>query len=320
MFPATYRWWLQHYRGLAEHLDDCQRTVDNETCTIFDLTINHANPRPTAVNGPASEATTSSAGVPPATLASSTSPERRTIEESGLFDHEFYREAYFPQSKDEQSSLTHFCEQGWRLGNQPNPYFDTAWYMRTYGGSLIRENPLADYIASGEARQPSLMFDPEYFVGTYGRGSGRGALAEYLRGTRQRLWRNPIGLFDVEYYLAQNQDVSEAGVDPVLHYLHQGYREGRDPSPEFSTDYYRRKYLDGSRDVNPLVHYFEVGRAEGHATRSSDDDGGVHAEVRRWVAAGPEYEDVDPAPARHTEPRAKAIACLPTAIPHRSRE
>jgi len=72
------------------------------------------------------------------------------------------------------------------------------------------------------------------------------------------------GLFDSSYYLAQNPDVAEAGIDPLWHYLRFGAAEGRDPSPFFDTSY----YLESNRDVakagvNPLAHYVVRGAKEG---------------------------------------------------------
>jgi hypothetical protein len=75
--------------------------------------------------------------------------------------------------------------------------------------------------------------------------------------------------FDAAYYLAENADVRAAVENgairsPVLHYLRHGWREGRDPSPGFSTT----RYLDAHRDVresgiNPYYHYLRFGMAEG---------------------------------------------------------
>jgi len=72
------------------------------------------------------------------------------------------------------------------------------------------------------------------------------------------------GLFDAAWYLLQNPDVAEAGMDPVSHYLEHGASEGRDPSPLFNTRWYREHYADvGAAGMNPLVHYLRFGRAEG---------------------------------------------------------
>jgi hypothetical protein len=70
-------------------------------------------------------------------------------------------------------------------------------------------------------------------------------------------------LFDEDYYLSSNPDVSAAGVDPWLHYLLHGAHEGRDPSPLFSTSQYLAQNQDvAASGVNALVHYETDGRRE----------------------------------------------------------
>jgi hypothetical protein len=63
------------------------------------------------------------------------------------------------------------------------------------------------------------------------------------------------------WYLRRNLDVAEAGIEPALHFLRNGYRENRDPSPNFSL----RRYLKRNRrDVgggNPLLHALQNGEA-----------------------------------------------------------
>jgi hypothetical protein len=95
-------------------------------------------------------------------------------------------------------------------------------------------------------------------------------LAERLPGLRgrrtrarlQRLRASP--LFDAEHYLRAHPDVRDAGTDPALHYLEQGWKELRDPSAAFSTAQYLLDHPDVAENgTNPLVHYLETGAAEG---------------------------------------------------------
>lgn len=70
--------------------------------------------------------------------------------------------------------------------------------------------------------------------------------------------------FNNKWYLKQNQDIEEAGVDPVKHYLYNGGKEGRNPSKRFDGN----KYLELNPDVanakmNPLLHYEKHGKKEG---------------------------------------------------------
>jgi hypothetical protein len=78
-------------------------------------------------------------------------------------------------------------------------------------------------------------------------------------------------LFDADFYLRKNPDVRKAGIDPVLHYLRQGARDGRDPSKAFSTNAYLRRNNDVG-DMNPLVHYLRVGKPAGRALNPLEDD------------------------------------------------
>lgn len=71
------------------------------------------------------------------------------------------------------------------------------------------------------------------------------------------------GLFDPVWYLDHNADVRAAGLDPLGHYLASGWREGRDPSPYFSTSFYLANNFDVVlADVEPLQHYILTGAAE----------------------------------------------------------
>jgi GT2 family glycosyltransferase len=70
-------------------------------------------------------------------------------------------------------------------------------------------------------------------------------------------------LFDNDLYLMQNPDVVDANMEPVEHYLLHGWKEGRDPSLDFSTQGYLNAYPDvRAAGLNPLVHYLVYGMNE----------------------------------------------------------
>jgi hypothetical protein len=71
-------------------------------------------------------------------------------------------------------------------------------------------------------------------------------------------------LFDRDWYLEAYPDVAASGIDPVRHYLENGWREGRDPGPGFSTTAYLKAHADvAAHGFNPLLHYVEYGHSEG---------------------------------------------------------
>ena len=62
--------------------------------------------------------------------------------------------------------------------------------------------------------------------------------------------------FDPDYYLTTYPEVKASGDDPFAHYMLRGWKEGRDPSPEFSTTTYLKHYSDiAEGGSNPFVHW-----------------------------------------------------------------
>lgn len=100
-----------------------------------------------------------------------------------------------------------------------------------------------------------------------------GAILSQLRACLASLFSTPTrqayairqsGLFDIPWYLERNADVAQADIDPVLHYVRYGAREGRDPAPWFSNHAYWRANPDVFKDdINPFYHYICHGRTEG---------------------------------------------------------
>ncbi|MET3231791.1 UNVERIFIED_ORG: glycosyltransferase involved in cell wall biosynthesis [Burkholderia sp. 1263] len=76
-------------------------------------------------------------------------------------------------------------------------------------------------------------------------------------------------LFDAAYYLNENPDVADAAVDPAIHYIRHGWKEGRQPGPMFDGNRYLEDYPDVRlASVNPLVHYIKFGDSEGRQTHA----------------------------------------------------
>jgi hypothetical protein len=68
------------------------------------------------------------------------------------------------------------------------------------------------------------------------------------------------GVFRPAWYLRRNLTVAKLAVDPALHFLRDGHREGRDPGPDFDLP----AYLDEHPELresgkNALLHALEVG-------------------------------------------------------------
>lgn len=74
-------------------------------------------------------------------------------------------------------------------------------------------------------------------------------------------------LFDDQWYREQYPEVQRSPlfkISPALHYLKVGGFEGRDPSPNFDSDWYLNVNPDvKSAGINPLYHYILFGRSDG---------------------------------------------------------
>ena len=88
-------------------------------------------------------------------------------------------------------------------------------------------------------------------------------LDETLRFHNLRKLIEASGLFDAARYLRENPDVREAGVDPLDHYLGNGWKEGRTPNAAFEPGWYHDRYMDKSDDsMEPLAHYLLIGAGQ----------------------------------------------------------
>lgn len=154
-----------------------------------------------------------------------------------------------------------------------------GWIGRSGGldiGWYVRSSPQVRSSIFQALRDPSLarragkigrsgLFD----LGSYLRSNPAVEAADvdpmmhYLRvGWREG--RDPNQLFCVDWYLRENPDVSHAGAEPLLHYIECGGLEGRNPHPLFNGAWYLERYPDVAQArANPLAHYLFHGAAEG---------------------------------------------------------
>jgi hypothetical protein len=162
------------------------------------------------------------------------------------------------------SCAAHFAYRGWREDISPNKDTDIRALKRRYSyASALHVNPLLALIEEtrGSYREPAAASSPI--------AGWPDALADTLKSLPDEdiIKLNSIrGYFDAEFYLANNYDVKSAGVDPLLHYYFEGWREDRNPRSDFDTRYYLAQNPDVAQSkVCPFWHYVEIGRSEGRA-------------------------------------------------------
>ncbi len=83
---------------------------------------------------------------------------------------------------------------------------------------------------------------------------------------------NALSFFDESYYLKNNTDVSFGNIDPFRHYMNVGWKEGRNPNPEFNVKEYLNRHPDVDRQgIEPLLHYANFGKRENRSLGVFDE-------------------------------------------------
>lgn len=160
--------------------------------------------------------------------------------------------------------------------------FDVASYQSRYGGNRSRQmvNPIYHYCSEG-----------------------------WLQGA------NPSPDFDTQFYLQENPDIRDSGMNPFVHYIVAGAEEQRDPNPRtrqericrqiqsevdairasglFDEAFYRAMHPELEAICqDPIYHYCALGWREGK-NPSSEFDGNFYRKMN------PDIEEADLNPFLH---------------------
>jgi len=203
-------------------------------------------------------------------------PERTRRALAAAFDPVFYRTVYDDIGRTGSDPLRHYARTGWREGRDPAPWFSNTGYLERYP-EAAGEDPFLHYLQVGwrKGYEPSGSAHRSRFLERAGARQKANGIswppvpvdADLPAGlTRQAARELAAEAFDPVFYLSSWPDVAEAGVDPLEHFLEAGWREGRDPSPDFCS----AEYLEANPDlaatgVNPFLHWLAVGQAEGRS-------------------------------------------------------
>ncbi|HEY5426611.1 MAG TPA: glycosyltransferase, partial [Candidatus Tumulicola sp.] len=218
---------------------------------------------------------------------------------SDAVDPDFYEYVYGKLAPG-TTAASHYATVGWREGRDPNPWFCTRAYVEAH--PEIAESaivPLFHFLQYGAAVRPAGT-PCEHAEAYYRRPPAGDADAPPNAGAGSELvgpgssladqWQLVRDAFDSEYYLAENPGVARAGIDPVLHFLQQGWTEGRDPNAWFSVSAYLDAYPDVAQTrLNPFYHFLATGRAHGREAKLGHDkfDANYYVETNPDVARMP---------------------------------
>lgn len=164
--------------------------------------------------------------------------EYRLIKKSGLFDEKYYLKHYDIEEKFKKNPLIHYMYFGYKLGYEPNPYFNSLYYRKKYNED---KNPISIYLDHENGKRIAF----------------RNTSVENDKIIEKS------GLFDKDYYMKTYPETQDYHVDLYTHYQNIGFKKGFNPSEEFNTAWYLDTYPDVKRaGVNPLLHYLKYGQYE----------------------------------------------------------
>ncbi len=180
------------------------------------------------------------------------------IRASSLFDEKWYLKTYSDVRTKGIDAIRHYVMYGWKEGRNPGPNFNTNEYCGKYPG-LSEKNwcPLFHYIL--ERKKIGVKADYKVNISSFiNKLSNKSRKKSDIYKTIAK-----SSYFNRHWYLKTYPDVKLAKLDPIKHYLKHGWKEGRNPGPDFNT----KDYLDWNDDVkkskmNPLYHYEKYGRKE----------------------------------------------------------
>ena len=174
-----------------------------------------------------------------------------------LRNSEFFGGRYYGEQvrgfegKAPKDLVAHYESVGWRFGLDPHPLFSTNGYLAENPDVWkAGVNPLDHYERWGRAEQRTVVSVAEY--------EGRHHSKKIIRR---------VELLDLAHYQSQVPGDRFADVLSALdHYLETGWRIGLDPHPTFSTAGYLHDNSDvvfGESD--PLTHFVHHGFLEGRS-------------------------------------------------------
>ena len=188
--------------------------------------------------------------------------QTKLIENCELFDKEYYVKNNPDIGESGMNPVVHYLLYGGFEGRNPGLEFDNAYYLSRYDDvSQSGLNPLLHYVL-------------------YGKNEGRKTIVKDIQNHAKIIDDLSLiaesGLYDEEYYLANNPDLVGQVDDPLLHFYLHGGKEGRNPGSEFDTNFYLSNYpIAGKSNLNPVIHYLRLGRGQSWCINSKKTKIGI---------------------------------------------
>ena len=157
------------------------------------------------------------------------------------FDAAYYLERNDDVQQSGVDPFEHFMTQGWKEGRDPRADFSMRSYLQNNshveGKGL---NPFVHWILHADKSKVSKF--PHH---------------SQVRGTIARF-------FDKTFYLDARPDVRAAGVDPLDHYIHSGWKEGVQPNHWFDPHFFIERFPNAFGNDLPPIYLCSIENPDFH--------------------------------------------------------
>jgi hypothetical protein len=152
-------------------------------------------------------------------------------------------------------------------------FFNKEYYINKYK-DIKNTDPYEHYINNGwkENRIPSIEFDPnKYFTFNCIEKKINPVIHYEIIGKKKnykvfacdyKIVKDSV-YFDSRFYKAKYDDINCQNIDPIEHYINNGWKEKRIPSLRFDPN----KYISINKieeEINPIIHYETIGKNSGY--------------------------------------------------------
>ena len=218
-----------------------------------------------------------------------------------------------PSAAADAQAAVLYKSGGWRIGYNPDPWFDTKWYMANYGAEVLASglDPLTHYETVGwrEGHDPSLLFSTSFYLRANPdvAAAGMDPLEHYMvfghsenRAVHVATSSQPADpLIDTARVAREVATlIPSGGADPAAisaFYHGGGWKVVNDPNPLFNAAYYLGNNPDvAATGADPLAHYEAHGAAEGRSPSPLFDD-------RFYLGSNPDVAAAGANPLLHYE-------------------
>ncbi len=199
-------------------------------------------------------------------------PTPETPELRDLVARHFDTEHYVARNRDVAATgadpLDHFLRAGWR--EQRNPTADFSLSDYTANVPVVERtglNPFAHHLLFGDIQE-----------------SDTPAIESPSPDAQKAIAREH---FNAAFYRTRYPDIWGSGEDPLDHFMRRGWREGRDPTPDFSVAVHLARHPQlRSGGLNPFVHHLMAEAAKAEAGEKAKQLAKMDGKQLRKLIAG----------------------------------